>query len=91
MSKVEVKMWYDSYEAKFGDGFYPQMKGPGDEVILEFILTKDKTTWHQSTGEGITGLDGNCGDELLAHLNSQANASATKIEARHGRQLFPKY
>lgn len=92
MSKVVVTMSYDKYEATFGDGFYPQMKSEGEgweSINIEFTLSQDGTTWKQSNEKSIRGLDGNCGDLLLAHLNSQAGANATLIFS-HYDKIFPK-
>jgi len=64
-----ITLFYDSYEKRFGDGFYPcakYVKG-WDSIIIGFKLIDG--CWQQVTGDRITGYDGNARDEILQLLN----------------------
>ncbi len=92
MAKVVMKMYYDSYEGGFGDGFYPQIVPESEEwasIDIEFTLSEDGTTWRQSTERSIKGLDGTSGYVLLVRLNNQVEGKATTIFSQYDK-IFPK-
>jgi hypothetical protein len=64
-------MWYDKYEADFGDGFYPQVEQESgmEPISVSFQYTEWNKTWTQNNGKNIQGLDGNCGNLLISLLN----------------------
>ena len=81
---VEVIMYDDDYETKYGDGYYPQMekyKGtdsdyPSKTIIFELkkfnINSEKKSIWYQISNISILGLDGYvCGKLLCNRLNSE--------------------
>ena len=70
-STVFVTMYYDNYEYRFGDGFYPCLKKEVEydaETTVGFVLRD--LEWIQTSGFLIYGLDGNYGKELLEFLNN---------------------
>ena len=65
-----ITLYYDSYEAKFGDGFYPltykdQSCDTEIKIGFEFI----NGNWSQATGPSIHGYDGNEYSKVMAQLN----------------------
>jgi hypothetical protein len=72
MRKV-IELYFDSYEAKFGDGFYPLTRKDAscDSTIqIEFELYDGELT--QLTGPPIKGYDGNTYNEIITLLNNDA-------------------
>ena len=70
---VFVKLYYDSYEKNFGDGFYPVTvcNTPcTEEVTIKFAVPIENGNWVQIDKDKIMGLDGDEGIKLLAILNS---------------------
>ena len=70
---VFVKLYYDTYELVFGDGFYP-VTAPNapctEEVTIKFAVPIENGNWVQIDKEKIMGLDGDEGIKLLSILNS---------------------
>ena len=67
-----ITLYYDSYEAKFGDGFYPQTqpdRSCSDEIEIGFELVHG--TWTQVTGPRIHGYDGNEYTKVMRILNKE--------------------
>ena len=66
-----VDVFYDAYEYRFGDGYYPYIKP--DNLSMDahnvHVFQKDKHSWIQMTGPNIQGLDGEGGIRLLELLN----------------------
>jgi len=87
-----VQMWYDSYEADFGDGFYPQVEQDSGMVPIKvsFEYSELDNTWTQNYGMNIKGLDGNCGDLLIVLLNKQGGTSSNRIRSKNKNVLFSK-
>ena len=69
MATKTIKLYYDSYEKNFGDGFYPLIKflNGYDEIDIEFKYSNG--CWRQMSGDNIHGLDGNQKNLLLEKLN----------------------
>ena len=69
-----VDLFYDSYEYKFCDGYYP---GDKQEDCFDarqvHVFQKDEDCWVQLTGPNIEGLDGDYGVKLLEILNASKN------------------
>lgn len=89
------KMYYDSYEKNYGDGFYPQLKDmpSGASINMAFRLIKYKErdfAWVQVSGCAIRDFDGLNGDELLISLNLEAQVDAKWIINWAGRIIYPK-
>ena len=64
-----ITLYYDSYEKNFGDGFYPQttfVQGY-ESINIQFNFTDGY--WQQSSGDPITGFDGNERKNVLNLLN----------------------
>jgi hypothetical protein len=64
-----ITLYYDSYEKNFGDGFYPQttfVQGY-ESINIQFNFTDG--CWQQSSGDPITGFDGNERKNILNLLN----------------------
>jgi hypothetical protein len=100
---VEVIMYDDDYETKYGDGYYPQMekyKGkdsdyPAKTINFELIElninSEKKSIWYQTSNISILGLDGdNCGKLLCNRLNSELDSIPTIIYNREYKQIYPK-
>ena len=69
-----IKLYYDSYEKSFGDGFYPLTKKDNsniNEITIGFKFIDDY--WQQCTEDSIKGLDGNEHYLLLEILNDNIN------------------
>jgi hypothetical protein len=78
-----VTMYYDDYEARFGDGhdesdgicgMFPQLSRDSVddvEIVVQFDL--EDGYWVQNNGLRIVNLDGNCGFNLLSLLNKNSN------------------
>ena len=68
MKKV-ITMYYDSYEKKYGDGFYPLLykeHASYAEIQIEFELIDGVLVHNQSY---IDGYDGNTYEDILKILN----------------------
>ena len=100
---VDVIMYDDDYETKYGDGYYPQMeKYEGKEheypaKLINFELidlninNEKKSIWYQTSNISILGLDGdNCGQLLCSHLKSESDSTPTIIYNREYKQIYPK-
>lgn len=83
---VDVIMYDDNFETKYGDGYYPQMQKyeriecnyPAKKIIFELIEldinNEKKSLWYQTSNISILGLDGDiCGPLLCNYLNSKLN------------------
>lgn len=92
--------YYDDYEFRIGDGFYPtfdqdQGEPYNAQVEISFVYMGFAGGWVQTSGPCIIGLDGNFGDGLLARLNSpnyiiQPPNQATYIYNSGGDPIHPK-
>jgi len=66
-----ITLYYDDYEKKYGDGFYPSTLF---EKGYESLLTGFKNAngyWIQISGDPITGFDGNEKNNVLKLLNDE--------------------
>ena len=64
--KKNIKLYFDSYEVKFGDGFYPMITRDSScdsEINIDFELYDDELT--QLSGPFINGYDGNTYNEII--------------------------
>lgn len=69
-----LDLFYDAYEYKFGDGYYPGDKQEDSfDARQVHVFQKDKNSWVQLTGPNIQGLDGDYGVKLLKILNASNN------------------
>jgi len=100
MQTLTTTMYYDEYEANFGDGFYPlldkessHMK-PVDISFIEYKLPNGlgEIVWKQTgSASWILGLDGPTGPDLLKFLNEHSSRNHTKIVSGVlNMQLYPK-
>ena len=101
---VVVDMFYDKYERHCGDGFYPQLfqhdlcditKVSFVQVMLPMQMHSEmqsEISWKQINNGCIDGLDGNCGQELLQHLNQFADVDcqSTRILSANELSIYPK-
>lgn len=90
MAQQIVTLYYDDYEARFGDGFdekdgkcgmFPQLNRDNAadvEIAVQFDL--EDGYWIQRNGLRIVNLDGNCGFELLSLLNKNSNHNGVGIK-----------
>ena len=94
-----VLMYYDEYEANYGDGFYPSPDSIGEEytgqTTISFEYSEALRSWVQISGDCILGLDGNYGDRLFEKLNDAVyilhpSTQVIYIHSRTGKQLYPK-
>lgn len=94
MSVKDIVMYYDEYERRFGDGFYPSPETMGEEylgvVSILFKLNKSDQSWNQISGQPFDGLDCDFGIKLLNILNEDELCPATKIYNSDRQQLYPK-
>ncbi len=77
---VIIKMYYDIYEANFGDGFYPLSFNESstltqiDILFTEFRMLNGEFVWKQYDKiNPIMGLDGSTGIDLLDLLNEYSS------------------
>lgn len=59
-------MYYDSYEKRFGDGFYPLVykdQSCDEQIDIEFELYDDDLT--QLSGPPIKGYDGDTKNQII--------------------------
>jgi hypothetical protein len=91
--------YYDAYEFRYGDGFYPTFDLQGEpydaQSEISFVYNATLRGWVQVSGYYIQGLDGNFGARLLERLNSpnyilHPPNPATHIYNTGMRQLYPK-
>ena len=98
---VQVIMYYDEYERKYGDGFYPQIDNFTEtmdswtKITFNKIIFHNKKVWFQMNDGCINGLDGDCGTKLLYYLNMHSNSNIdfdypVSIYDSNGLQLYPK-
>lgn len=96
---LKRKLYYDSYEKEFGDGFYPQLQPFGGicnctPTMITFRLIKynneGEFAWAQIDNCVIYGFDGDSGIQILNSLNQEANFDAKKIINNGGRIIYPK-
>ena len=88
MQTLTTTMYYDEYEANFGDGFYPLLDKESSHmksVEISFIEYKmpnglGEIVWKQiGSATWIQGLDGETGPNLLKFLNEHSSRNHTKI------------
>ena len=98
MQTITTTMYYDEYEANFGDGFYPLLDKESSHMkpieisFIEYKLSSKETVWKQ-TGSAtfILGLDGPTGPNLLKFLNEHTCRNHKKIVSGPvNMQLYPK-
>ena len=98
MQQLTTTMYYDEYEANFGDGFYPlldkessHMK-PVEISFIEYKLSSTETVWKQTgSATWILGLDGPTGPNLLKLLNEHSFRNHKKIVSGVlNMQIYPK-
>lgn len=98
---MEITFYYDSYEAHFGDGFYPQLEKESSldsSIQIKFSVFTDSnfcntdSYWKQEDQMNIWGLDGNWGDKLLKKLNESLDIYVHPIivKNRDGVIIHPK-
>jgi len=65
MRKV-IELYFDSYEAKFGDGFYPlTYKDASCDSTIQIEFEYYDSELFQLTGPQIKGYDGNTYNEII--------------------------
>ena len=65
-----ITLYYDSYEAKFGDGFYPltyKTNSCNEQITIEFEY--NDFGLKQLSGPIIKGYDGNTYNEIIKLLH----------------------
>jgi hypothetical protein len=93
---IQRKLYYDSYEKDFGDGFYPQLtpmiNQKPDFITISFKLIEymNELVWIQITGPVIYGFDGFFGIQILVSLNNELKIGAKKILNSGCRIIYPK-
>jgi hypothetical protein len=90
---MEITFYYDSYEAHFGDGFYPQLeKGTSLDSSMQIKFCNTDSYWKQEDQMNIWGLDGDWGDKLLKKLNESLDIydQPTIVKNRNGDIIHPK-
>jgi hypothetical protein len=100
---MEITFYYDSYEAHFGDGFYPQLEKGNSldssmqikfSVFTDSKFYKKEMYWKQEDQMNIWGLDGDCGDKLLKKLNESLDIYEDDqpiiVKNRDGDVIHPK-
>ncbi len=100
MQTITTTMYYDEYEANFGDGFYPLLDKESSNmkpVKISFIEYKlpnveREIVWKQTgTARWILGLDCQTGPDLLKFLNEHSSKNHIKIVSGVlNMQLQPK-
>ena len=89
----KMKLYYDSYEKDFGDGFYPsttKSEPCTTEIDLTFILDKSNHYWIQTNCTNINGLDGDEGYKLLTLLNESIPEKQCKINGMNSFTKVPE-
>ena len=86
MQQLTTTMYYDEYEANYGDGFYPLLDKvsshlkPVEISFIEYKLSLTETVWKQTgSATWILGLDGSTGPNLLKLLNEHSCRNHKKI------------
>ena len=96
---IKRKLYYDSYEKEFGDGFYPQLHPFGGicscaNTMITFRLINynsyGELAWAQADNCVIYGFDGESGIQILNSLNQEAKFDAKIIMNSGGRVIYPK-
>ena len=98
---MEITFYYDSYEAHFGDGFYPQLENGSSldsSIQIKFSIFTDSnfcntdSYWKQEDQMNIWGLDGDCGDKLLKKLNDSLDIydKPNIVKNKDGHIIHPK-
>ena len=98
MQQLTTTMYYDEYEAKFGDGFYPLLDKESSHMkpvkisFIEHKLSSTDTVWKQTgSATWILGLDGSTGPDLLKLLNEHSSRNHIKIVSGVlNMQIYPK-
>ena len=97
LTTIKIKMYYDIYEEKFGDGFYPLSFNESgtltqiDILFTEFQMLNGEIVWKQDNKiNPIMGLDGSTGIDLLGLLNKYSSKNHTKIFASNNVTIYPK-
>ena len=92
--QITVKMYYDSYEYEYGDGFYPVTQNISPcttEINISFIIYVEynNTFWKQTNDKykPIYGLDGDQRDILLKQLNDLSIKKAVGIKNKMGTPI----
>ena len=97
--RIKRKLYYDSYEKEFGDGFYPQLHPFGGicscaNTMITFRLINynsyGELAWAQADNCVIYGFDGESGIQILNSLNQEAKFDAKIIMNSGGRVIYPK-
>ena len=90
----KMKLYYDSYEKDFGDGFYPsttKSEPCTTEIDITFILDMSNHYWIQTNCANINGLDGNEGYKLLTLLNESIPEKQCKINGMNSFTKVPEF
>ena len=98
MQQLTTTMYYDEYEANYGDGFYPLLDKesshlkPVEISFIEYKLSLTETVWKQTgSATWILGLDGSTGPKLLKLLNEHSCRNHKKIiSGVLNMQIYPK-
>jgi hypothetical protein len=69
MATKTIKLYYDSYEKNFGDGFYPLITPTHGYTETDIQFKYSNGCWRQMSGDSIHGFDGNEKNILLEKLN----------------------
>jgi len=94
--QITVKMYYDSYEYEYGDGFYPVTQNISPcttEINISFIIYVEynNTFWKQTNDnhnyKPIYGLDGDQREILLKQLNNLSIKKAVGIKNKMGTTI----
>ena len=98
-TEVLVTLYYDKYEAYYGDGLYPQLTKTTPctkDVIISFSLD-NQNYWIQKNdddNQGISGLDGDIGHLLLVKINElaiqQKINTGIGIKNKYDLIIYPK-
>ena len=103
---MSIPVYFDDYEKKYGDGFYPQLER-NDLALTHTTTINFRTmiirendeangrlmnTWIQTSNNPIKGLDGDCGVKLLQLLNKEVDElqSAEAIFNNKYEMIYPK-
>jgi hypothetical protein len=64
-----ITFYYDGYEKRFGDGFYPLTKPVNGYETISISFKFIDGCWQQISGDPINGFDGNERRKVLVLLN----------------------
>jgi len=93
-----VDMFYDKYEADFGDGFYPVLHNDFAQIdnslslkpIRILFVAMDSIKSWRACGRFIHGLDESTGPDLLKLLNDTRGKKMTSILNVYNGKIHPK-